>query len=193
MTRSCSATGASTSAPAPSAPSASTPGGTTTRLCVVEEPLDVLALERSGAFRGRYHVLHGAISPMDGIGPDRLRIRQLLAAGRRAGARRRSVRGGGPRHQPDAGRRGDRDVPRRAARPATSAPSRASRAASPSAATWSTPTRSPWSGRSRVAASSRRRANDELPHQRSAAAAHQAAHRAGAGAHPVLDPHRPHG
>ncbi len=48
------------------------------RLCVVEEPLDVLALERSGAFRGRYHVLHGAISPMDGIGPDRLRIRQLL-------------------------------------------------------------------------------------------------------------------
>jgi recombination protein RecR len=49
-----------------------------TRLCVVEEPLDVLALERTGAFKGRYHVLHGAISPMDGIGPDRLRIRQLL-------------------------------------------------------------------------------------------------------------------
>jgi recombination protein RecR len=48
------------------------------RLCVVEEPLDVLALERTGAFRGRYHVLHGAISPMDGIGPDRLRIRELL-------------------------------------------------------------------------------------------------------------------
>lgn len=47
-------------------------------LCVVEEPLDVLALERTGAFRGRYHVLHGAISPMDGIGPDRLRIRELL-------------------------------------------------------------------------------------------------------------------
>jgi recombination protein RecR len=48
------------------------------RLCVVEEALDVLALERSGAFRGDYHVLHGAISPMDGIGPDRLRIRELL-------------------------------------------------------------------------------------------------------------------
>ncbi|CAN5596525.1 recombination mediator RecR [soil metagenome] len=48
------------------------------RLCVVEEPLDVLALERTAAFRGRYHVLHGAISPMDGIGPDRLRIRELL-------------------------------------------------------------------------------------------------------------------
>ena len=49
-----------------------------TQLCVVEEPLDVLALERTGAFKGRYHVLHGAISPMDGIGPDRLRIRPLL-------------------------------------------------------------------------------------------------------------------
>ncbi|MDQ3938625.1 MAG: recombination mediator RecR [Chloroflexota bacterium] len=48
------------------------------RVCVVEEPLDVLALERTGAFRGRYHVLHGAISPMDGVGPDRLRVRELL-------------------------------------------------------------------------------------------------------------------
>lgn len=48
------------------------------RLCVVEEPLDVLAIERTGEWRGQYHVLHGAISPMDGIGPDRLRIRELL-------------------------------------------------------------------------------------------------------------------
>jgi recombination protein RecR len=48
------------------------------RLCVVEEPLDVLALERTRAFRGRYHVLHGAISPMDGIGPERLRIKDLI-------------------------------------------------------------------------------------------------------------------
>jgi recombination protein RecR len=48
------------------------------RLCVVEEPLDVLALERTAEFRGRYHVLHGAISPIDGIGPDRLRIEELL-------------------------------------------------------------------------------------------------------------------
>ncbi len=48
------------------------------RLCVVEEPLDVLALERTGEFRGTYHVLHGAISPIDGVGPDRLRIRELL-------------------------------------------------------------------------------------------------------------------
>jgi recombination protein RecR len=48
------------------------------RVCVVEEPLDVLAIERTASFRGRYHVLHGAISPMDGIGPDRLRVRELL-------------------------------------------------------------------------------------------------------------------
>jgi recombination protein RecR len=48
------------------------------RICVVEEPLDVLALERTRVFRGRYHVLHGAISPMDGIGPERLRVRELL-------------------------------------------------------------------------------------------------------------------
>ena len=49
-----------------------------TRLCVVEEPLDVLALERTGEFKGLYHVLHGAISPMDGVGPERLKIRELL-------------------------------------------------------------------------------------------------------------------
>ena len=49
-----------------------------TRMCVVEEPLDVLALERTSEFRGLYHVLHGAISPIDGIGPDRLKIRELL-------------------------------------------------------------------------------------------------------------------
>ena len=55
------------------------PGRENGRLCVVEEPLDVLAIERTGEFRGRYHVLHGAISPIDGIGPERLRIRDLLA------------------------------------------------------------------------------------------------------------------
>jgi recombination protein RecR len=47
-------------------------------ICVVEEPLDVLALERTGGFRGRYHVLHGALSPIEGIGPEHLTIRQLL-------------------------------------------------------------------------------------------------------------------
>ena len=46
----------------------------------MEEPLDVLALERTRAFRGRYHVLHGAISPMDGIGPERLRIASCWSA-----------------------------------------------------------------------------------------------------------------
>ncbi len=54
------------------------PGRDDSRLCVVEEPLDVLAIERTGEFKGRYHVLHGAISPIDGVGPDRLRIRELL-------------------------------------------------------------------------------------------------------------------
>ena len=53
------------------------------RICVVEEPLDVLAIERTGEFRGRYHVLHGAISPIDGIGPDQIRARELV---RRAAA-----------------------------------------------------------------------------------------------------------
>ena len=47
-------------------------------LCVVEEPLDVLAIERSRAFNGRYHVLHGAISPVEGIGPEDLRLAELL-------------------------------------------------------------------------------------------------------------------
>ena len=47
------------------------------QLCVVEEPLDVLAIERSGEFHGLYHVLGGALSPMDGVGPDELRIAEL--------------------------------------------------------------------------------------------------------------------
>jgi recombination protein RecR len=48
-------------------------------LCVVEEALDVLAIERTGEYRGLYHVLHGAISPVEGIGPDELRINELMA------------------------------------------------------------------------------------------------------------------
>jgi recombination protein RecR len=47
-------------------------------LCVVEEPKDIVAVERTREFRGRYHVLGGAISPIDGIGPDDLRIRELM-------------------------------------------------------------------------------------------------------------------
>jgi recombination protein RecR len=56
-------------------------------LCVVEEPMDVLALERTDAFRGRYHVLHGALSPIEGIGPDKLRIRELVDRVRAGGVR----------------------------------------------------------------------------------------------------------
>jgi len=48
-------------------------------ICVVEEPKDVLAIERTREFRGLYHVLGGAISPIDGVGPDDLRIRELMA------------------------------------------------------------------------------------------------------------------
>ena len=48
-------------------------------ICVVEQPLDVVALERTGQFRGRYHVLHGALSPVEGVGPDKLRIQELVA------------------------------------------------------------------------------------------------------------------
>ena len=47
-------------------------------LCVVEEPKDVVAIERTREFRGRYHVLGGAISPIEGVGPDDLRIRELM-------------------------------------------------------------------------------------------------------------------
>lgn len=47
-------------------------------VCVVEDPLDVLAFERTGEYRGAYHVLHGAISPVDGVGPDSLRIQELF-------------------------------------------------------------------------------------------------------------------
>jgi len=64
---------------APLCPICRDPARDISRLCVVEEPLDVLALERTWEFRGLYHVLHGAISPIDGVGPERLRIRELLA------------------------------------------------------------------------------------------------------------------
>jgi recombination protein RecR len=56
-----------------------------TRICVVEEPLDVVAIERTREFRGRYHVLHGAISPIDGIGPDRIRARELVGRAQAGG------------------------------------------------------------------------------------------------------------
>jgi len=54
-------------------------------LCVMEEPLDVLALERTGGYTGRYHVLHGALSPIEGITPEDLKIRELIARVRAGG------------------------------------------------------------------------------------------------------------
>lgn len=59
-------------------PRCSLPAQDQSIICVVEEPLDVVAIERSGAFRGRYHVLHGLLSPMDGVTPENLRIRELI-------------------------------------------------------------------------------------------------------------------
>jgi recombination protein RecR len=50
-----------------------------TVVCVVEEPPDIVAVEKTGEYRGRYHVLHGAISPIEGVGPDQLRVKELLA------------------------------------------------------------------------------------------------------------------
>ena len=50
-----------------------------TVLCVVEEPRDIVAVEKTAEFRGRYHVLQGAISPIEGVGPDQLRVKELLS------------------------------------------------------------------------------------------------------------------
>ncbi|HEV2127461.1 MAG TPA: recombination mediator RecR [Thermomicrobiales bacterium] len=52
--------------------------GRENRILVVEQPLDVVAIERTHEYKGRYHVLHGAVSPVDGIGPDKLRIQELV-------------------------------------------------------------------------------------------------------------------
>ena len=49
------------------------------QICVVEEPLDVLALERTHCYRGLYHVLHGALSPLNGVGPEQIKLRELFA------------------------------------------------------------------------------------------------------------------
>jgi recombination protein RecR len=56
-------------------------------ICVLEQPLDILAVERTGGFRGRYHVLHGVINPMEGIGPEHIRMRELLARVQGGGVR----------------------------------------------------------------------------------------------------------
>lgn len=59
-------------------PICSDPGRDDRRICVVEEPSNIMVVERSGGFRGRYHVLLGALSPMDGITPEKLRISELV-------------------------------------------------------------------------------------------------------------------
>jgi recombination protein RecR len=58
-----------------------------TLVCVVEKPSDIVAIEKTGEFRGLYHVLGGAISPIDGIGPEELRIKELLIRVREEGIR----------------------------------------------------------------------------------------------------------
>ena len=55
------------------------PGRDVSLVCVVEKPMDILPLERTKVFKGRYHVLHGTISPSDGIGPDQIKVKELLA------------------------------------------------------------------------------------------------------------------
>ena len=57
----------------------SDPARDPTFVCVVEQPADMVAVEKSGAFRGRYHILSGALSPMNGVGPEDIRIRELIA------------------------------------------------------------------------------------------------------------------
>lgn len=47
-------------------------------ICVVEQPLDIIALDRAAAFKGRYHVLHGCLNPLEGLGPDQIHVRELL-------------------------------------------------------------------------------------------------------------------
>ncbi len=61
------------------------PGRNRTQICVVEEPLDILALDRTGTYRGIYHVLHGSFSPMEGVLEDDLKIRELVERVRAGG------------------------------------------------------------------------------------------------------------
>ncbi len=68
-------------------PICSAGGRDASTIAVVEEPLDLMAIERTGIYRGRYHVLHGAISPVSGVGPDDLKIRELLQRVAGAGVR----------------------------------------------------------------------------------------------------------
>ena len=77
-----------------------------TVLCVVEESRDIVAIEKTGEFRGRYHVLLGAMSPLDGIGPEQLKMKELFARLEPEGDA-----GGDRLHQPQHRGRGHGDVP----------------------------------------------------------------------------------
>ena len=85
-------------------------------ICVVEEPLDVQAIERTHEYRGVYHVLHGKISPMEGVGPDDLKIAELLhriqAGSTDASDRTCACTGTAPGDESKSGRRGDGHVHR---------------------------------------------------------------------------------
>ena len=114
-----------------------------TLVCVVEEPKDVLAVERTREFKGRYHVLGGALDPLAGVGPDALRIRELLArlGGTGPADGRDRHRRGHHRDRPEHRGRGDRDLPgAAAARLPGPVGHPAGVAACRWAATWSSPT-----------------------------------------------------
>ena len=98
-------------------PLCANPNRDRTTICVVEEPLDVLAVERSNAYRGLYHVLHGAVSPMSGIGPDELKMAELIDRLKASADLERADPRGHPCHQLQHGGRGDVDVPVPAAGP----------------------------------------------------------------------------
>ena len=120
-------------------------------ICVVEEPGDVIPVERTHEFRGRYHVLGGALSPIDGVDPEDLKIAELFARVARARSPRSSWR---RTRRPPARRRRCTSPPASTSAPPAS-PSRASPPVCRSAATSSTPTRSPSAARSRAVATSR--------------------------------------
>ena len=96
-------------------------------ICVVEEPHDLVAIEKTRDFRGRYHVLHGSLSPLQGIGPDELRIAGAPRPGPRRGRWRRSSSPPAPRWR---ARRP------RSTSPASSSPSASASPASPWASRW---------------------------------------------------------
>src|ERR671919_2703764 len=124
----------------------SDPSRDPTMVCVVEEPKDVSAVEKAGVVKGRYHVLGGAISPMQGIGPDDLRVQELLDRVQRNGSSRASW--------PPT--RTSRATPRRCTWPVSSSLSACEspgwRRGSRSGVISSPPTRSPWGKPSRAGA-----------------------------------------